>query len=269
MARPKSLHSIQESDEHKFINMLLFGHPGTGKTVFWSTGNESVLFLDSDPGLGTQTAKSFGSKAFVMPVTDYEELQEAYEYCKHDLAKDLPSVRWVVWDSLTMFQERTLIDDIMPDVVAENPRQEEFVPSRREYLMNMNRIGRYCRLFVELPFNFGVTCHVEIEKDEAENSMLYMPMVQGRNMPSKVAGYMNVVGYLGKAKVKENGKDVTVQRLLTTQVGKFYAKDRFHALGQHIDRPTLPKLEALIDAKRSASKSAAPTPLRRRRPAAG
>lgn len=270
MARPKSLVPLQEATSVQRINFCLYSHPGEGKTVFWGTGNERILILDSDPGMGTQSAKALGSSALVMPVTDYEELQEAYEYCKHDLHKDYPKVEWVAWDSLTLFQDRTLIDDIMLDAIAENPKQDEFVPSQRQYLQSMNRIGRYVRLFVELPFHFGVSCHVEMEKDDKDGSSLWMPQVQGKNMPSKVAGYMNLVGYMDKATVKQDGKDVKVQRILFEKVGKFYAKDRFNSIGKHLDKPTIPKLEALVlkgSAASAPASASAPVPLRRRRTA--
>lgn len=262
MTRPKSLVRIGSGDPSLHtINMCIYSHPGEGKTALWGTGNERVLILDSDPGMGTQTCGSLGNTPHVIPVTEYGDVQEVYEYVKHEMPKDLPEVKWVVWDSVTLFQDRALIDEIMPDAVAENPRQEEFVPSRREYLMNMNRIGRYIRLFVDLPtINFGMSAHVIVETDVSDGSTVWMPAVQGKGMASKVAGYMNVVGYLGKAQVGEGNDKKTINRLLTRRVGKFYAKDRFNALGKHVDMPTLPKIEQLIEAK----KSSAPAPVRRR-----
>ena len=228
------------------INMCIYSHPGEGKTAFWGSGNNRVLLLDSDPGMGSQTAKALGSTCYVMPVLDYDDLHTAYEYVKNDLTRDYPGVVWVVWDSITLFQDRVLIDEIMPDAVAENPRQEEFVPSRREYLINMNKIGRYVRLFVDMPhINFGCSAHVEITQD-SDGKTLYMPQVQGKNMPSKIAGYMNVVGFMDKAETADKKK---VQRILFSRVGKFYAKDRFNAIGNFMDKPTLPKVQELIEKK--------------------
>jgi hypothetical protein len=227
------------------INLCVFSHPGEGKSAFWGSGNNRVFIMDSDPGLGTQTCKALGQTPLVMPVVDYDDLHSAYEYVKEDLRRENPECVWVIWDSLTLFQDRVLIDEIMPDAVAENPRQEEFVPSRREYLINMNKIGRYVRLFVDMPYiNFGCSAHVEITQDN-DGKTLYMPQVQGKNMPSKITGYMNVVGYMDKATV--DGKNV--QRILWQREGKFFAKDRFGALGHHMDRPTLPKVIDAIEAK--------------------
>lgn len=231
--------------------MLIYSYPGEGKTPLWGSGGNSVLFMDSDHG--TESAEMLGSRAYSMPVIDYDDLDAAYQFCKNDLKRELPSVRWVVWDSLTLFQERALIDDLMPDAVAGSTKdREEFVPDRREYLINQNRIGRYIRNFVELPINFGVSTLLQVDIDPQDGSTVYMPAVAGKNMASKVSGYMNVIGFLGKAQVEVEGEKKMVQRLLTQRVGKYFARDRFMALGKHVDRPTLPKIEGLIEAKRQS-----------------
>jgi len=231
--------------------MLLYSHPGEGKTVFWGTGKEKVLYLVSDPE-GTISARAQGHQFHSVQVTDYEELQEVYEWLKEDKPKDF---KWVIWDSLTLFQDRVLIDDIMPDAVAYNPRQEEFVPSQREYLINMNRIGRYVRLLVDLPYNVGISCHVMTTLESGGDGNIFMPQVQGKNMPSKISGYMNVIGYLGKREVERNGVKAKVQTIQFARTGnRYYAKDRFGCLGTYMDSPTLPKVEAKIAAWRQAMK---------------
>jgi hypothetical protein len=252
--------------------MLVYSHPGEGKTVFWSTGGERVLFINSDPE-GTISGNAQGNVFHKVDAFDYDDLQQVYEWLKGDQPQDF---RWIIWDSLTLFQDAVLIDDIMPDAVAENPRQEEFVPSKREYLINMNKIGRYVRQFAALPYNFGVSCHVMTTTESGGDGTLFMPQVQGKNMPSKVSGYMNVVGYLGKAarEVPGNDKKVVTQTMQFRREGRHYAKDRWDALGAYMDRPTLPKVEKAIEAKRAellaaaaskGEKSAAPpTSIRRR-----
>lgn len=266
MARPRSIVSLDEGAELATINMLVYSHPGEGKTVLWGSGGEGVLIMDSDHG--TESAMAQGSKADRAPVTDYDELVELYEFLKNDNAKEPKPYRWVVWDSLSLFQNRSLIDEIMVDAVADNPKQEEFVPSMRQYLIGMNRVGRMVRNFVDLPINFGVSCHVMQEQDPTHGTT-YVPAVQGKGMPGTVSGYMNVVGYLGKQEVE--GK--MTQRLWTMRNGRYAAKDRFDALGRWVDKPTLPKIETAIDAKRkaiaAASKASAeaskPTTTARRR----
>lgn len=147
----------------------------------------------------------------------------------------------------------------------------------REYMINMNRISRYVRMFVDLPYNFGVSCHVMTTTESGGDGTIFMPQVQGKNMPSKIAGYMNVVGYLDKAKVKDDaGKERSVQRMLFQRQGRYYAKDRFNCLVPYMDKPTLPKVDekvsewrkAMAAKKEGAAKSpAASAPSTRRRTA--
>lgn len=272
MPRPTSLYQLGEDpDELATINALIYSHPGEGKTVLWGTGGPQVMIMDAD-SYGAASALAMGSKAFRLPVTDFQDLWDAYEFIKNDNAREPQPFGWVVWDSLTLWQNRSLIDEVMPDAVAANPKQEEFVPSRREYLINMNRTMRMIRNFAELPVNFGVSCHIMLAQDENGDGSVYMPAVQGKGMPSNVCGYMNVVGYLGKQEVLEAGQKKVVQTCRFRREGKYYAKDRFDALGAVMARPTLPKIEAAIVAKKALmaeSKAATPaatsTPVRRRR----
>ena len=113
----------------------------------------------------------------------------------------------------------------------------------------MNRIGSNVRQFAALPYNFGVSCHVMTTTESGGDGTLFMPQVQGKNMPSKIAGYMNVVGFLGKA--KDDKDSPIVQRMKFRREGRHYAKDRWDALGAAMDKPTLPKVEQAIEAKRA------------------
>lgn len=258
MANPRSL-ADPRTGELRFANMCVYSYPGAGKTVLWGSGDESVFIMDSDDGI--DSARTFGSKALYQPCTDYDELAKLYEYVRHDLPKEKPAVKWVVWDSLTLFQDRALIDEIVVQAHDENPRQSEDVASQREYLINMNRIGKYVRMFVGLPINFGISCHVMVEQDP-EGNLIYMPAVQGKNMASKVSGYCNIVGYLGRT-------PKGTRRMLTEPVGHYFAKDRFHALRSngkgHIDNPTLPMIDDLLKRSREGGQASA-SPARPRRP---
>lgn len=237
MSTPSSISSVSAAtDSH--LNMIVYAHPGTGKTVFWGTGGERMLIMDSDGGI--DSARAFGSTARFAPVTDYDSLLEVYEWVKHE-AIPKKELDFVVWDSLTLFQDRALIDDVLKDAAAKNPRQDPHVASQREYLVNMNRIGEMVRLFVDLPINFGFSAHV-LPVPDPEGEIVYMPMITGKGMAAKISGYMNVVGYLAA----KDGK----RRLLTQPKEHYYAKDRFNKLKTngkgYIDDPTLPMIARLI-----------------------
>lgn len=267
MTRPQSLVSIGDRSVPRFANMVLYSYPGVGKTVIWGTGGPRLMIMDSDNGV--ESAEASGSEALSMPVLDYDQLGEAYEWVKHE-AIPQGILDWVVWDSVTLFQDRALIDDVLKDAAAANPKQDPHVASQREYLINQNRILEYVRMFCDLPINFGISAHVLPDVDP-EGEIILMPDVRGKNMPSKLSGYMNIVAYLA---VDEEGK----RRIITESKSGYYGKDRFHALRTNgkgfLDKPTIPKIDALLAAKRDevaakkAGRTAPATTRRRRKPAA-
>jgi hypothetical protein len=62
---------------------------------------------------------------------------------------------------------------------------------------------------------------------------------------------MNVIGFLEPRMVKVNGQVVERRRLFTQSSKKYpMARDRFGSLGRWIDDPSIPKIEAMIQAHR-------------------
>jgi hypothetical protein len=247
MARPQAIVNLQDDSQSlKTANVLFYGYPGCGKTPLIGTG-ANTLIMDCDGG-GSLSARATGSKADKWDVSSYGDLTECYEYLRD--AKH--TYRWVWWDSLTLFQERTMIDELVLDAHMRNPqKQDRWVPSQREYFVDHNRIMEFVRRFVELPINFGITAHVGTEDqvdDEGEERTMYMPQVQGKGMSSKVTGYMNVVGLVRRRAVKVKGKTepVTRQEVLFQTSGDWFARDRFGKLPSIMANPTIPKIEEIL-----------------------
>lgn len=238
MSIPESFYQLGDRTKLRTINLLVYAYPGGGKTVLAGSGGRRSLILDMDTGEGTASAEALGSDAFVQPTRGYQDLHEAYEYLRHSKH----SFSWVWWDSGTLFQDRALIDDVTADAHAENKKQDEHVPSQREYLKNMNQFMQYVRWFAALPINFGVTAHVSVMEDIEREELVLCPAFQGKNMPSKVMGYMNVVGHLKKRETEKGAQ----RRLVVQPRGAWIAKDRFNSLGSFVAEPSVPKIEELI-----------------------
>jgi hypothetical protein len=257
MSRPKSYVQPGGFDyENAPINMALYSHPGVGKTVLWGSGQQDVLIMKSDPE-GTISAHAQGFKFHEVDCVNYDDLESVYDWLKGDKPQQF---KWVVWDSVTLFQESVMQTDIMAEAALLNPNQDPDVPSMREYLKNMTRIKDYIRKFSLLPYNFGASFLASRTEEFGTDGTIWMPQVQGKNMPSTISGYMNVVGYMGKAKTEDKK---TVQRAMFRSADRYYAKDRWDALGASMDRPTLPKIEKLIESRRQQMIADATKPKRK------
>lgn len=246
------------------IRQIVFSHPGEGKSVYWGSAPKALIMV-SDPE-GMISAAALGLKFSTVNVTDYGELQEVYEWLK----EDKPDFEWVIWDSLTLFQDRSLHDDIMLDAVIDNPKQDRYVPSRREYLQSMNRIGDYVRRFTLMDYNIGISCHVMEQPAPDGDGMIFVPAIAGKGMSSKVSGYMNVVSYLHKREV--DGKIAQSMLMQPDPRRRLYAKNRFAgSTQQYFDRPSAAKFDATIKAwrqkVRSEAKPSASVKPAQRRPA--
>jgi AAA domain len=250
-SRPESIYKLGDPAALRTINKLLFGHPGVGKTPFWGTA-EGGLIMDSDGGI--ESAEAFGSSCDVAPARDFKEIVDLYEFFRY--GPGCKEYRWAIWDGLTLFMDRALNDEVLPDAIAKRPREgnAEFVADRGEYLVVQNRLGSMVRKFVDLPINFGASAHVMTAEDPEGNS-IYVPFIPGQKgeFSSKIAGYFNIVAYMG---ISEGG----TRRILTERSGYYFSRDRFHAvrtrmksgeLRGYLNNPTVPKVEQLVsDARR-------------------
>jgi hypothetical protein len=229
-----------------YKNICLYSDPGVGKTVLLGT-SPNALILNADGG--TTSAAIQGSDAEETPCTTHGELTEALEYFEEGPGCD--EYEWLWLDSGTLFQDQGL-SDIMKDVVAKKPHRNLFVPDKPEYLMNMNRLMMFIRTMHKLPINFGITAHsffsyYDTADEEEGKDMLLMPLFQGKNMPQKICGYMNIIGRMVPVTKDSKGKKLSGYhtRLIAVHSGKAYGKDHFGAIGRMMD-PTIPKIEAAI-----------------------
>jgi hypothetical protein len=116
----------------------------------------------------------------------------------------------------------------------------------------MSRLTEWVRGMVSLDtVNVGVTAWAF--KDEDENGRpLWMPWVQGRAMPQKICGYMNLVGRLAVLARQKDGdtykKGDQYRVMFTDLTDKYYAKDQYlGAFKGKMFHPTMPKIIKVID----------------------
>lgn len=202
--------------------------------------------------------RSAGYDPDIWDVSSKKDLDEVYDYFHRGTGAKDYEFTWL--DSVTLFEEAEM-DAIMRALVAKNPHRDIHLPDKPQYMLRQNHISMWVRNMRGLPINFGMTAHVMSigieDEDEEESTASYLPAIQGSRgaLSSKICGYFGIVGRLHvvkeRVKLKGGGKRVKTTRVLQVQPSaKWYAKDRFNALGNEIVEPTMADIVAAINSRR-------------------
>ena len=226
--------------------MFLFADSGWGKTRFAGTSPGRVLIIRPPFEHVDAILPRDRSRVKEEVVDDWDGMNEVLQMLRQNGSQ----YDWVWFDSISGFQDAGL-DDLWHTIVTEKPHRARYGLDQGDYGINMFRLGQWVRDIVALSdtgmFNFGMTAW-PAELSESQDPMRtkrLMPWVQGKNMSSKMCGYMNIVAF----------GDYTTRgaRIIrVTGTDRYFAKDQFDSLlpkGTLLD-PTMPKLMAKIDAKR-------------------
>lgn len=242
MARPKAI--VPVSQERNFIRMMLYGQPDAGKSVLAGTSPRAlILASDNEEPL---SAARFGSNADMWLCTDYDEVDEAYEWVRHE---GVDQYEWVWIDNSTLLQDQNM-DSIMTELfIRKQGRtgdQSRYVPDRPQYLVNQNHFSDIVRKFKSLPIHFGVTAH-EMVVEWHDGTEVVMPQLQGGKgeFSTRICGYMNIIGHMTSRTLKNGeweGRLRVRHRPATDVQTGIMAKDRYAALGRQVINPNIPDM---------------------------
>jgi hypothetical protein len=262
------------------INMLLHADMGTGKTSFIGSGGKEMKILIMRSAID-HVDSILDSGCQQMLVRNWEDIFEGLEYVRHSGNE----WDWFWMDSISLLQDIGL-DDVYEGVldrkgpVGSQARaaREAFGPDKGEYGVNMWRLAQFFRHIIGAGMvNLGITAHSfwwepNDPRDELTPSCLW-PWIQGRNMPSKICGMMNVVGYMELQTREVRGRKRTVRVIHTNKTDRYYAKCQFKlpdgssVFGNgDIVNPTLPDVHKAIMAGRLVDQPTARPTRGRRRP---
>ena len=162
------------------MNMLVYGDPGVGKTVFCASalGLGKVLVLDVEGGM----ASIRNTDIDVVSIESMNDLNETYEM----LSETEHGYVTVCIDNLTELQ-RIITEDVLEGTSKDTP-------AMRDWGVIRERVIRTIRYFRDLNANLIVTCHVAAEKDEDER-MFRSPDLVGK-LKKQIAGFFDEVGYM-------------------------------------------------------------------------
>lgn len=220
-----------------FINMIVYGDPGAGKTVLAGSADavpemRPVLFIDVEGG--TFSIRERFPDVHVVRVQSWSDMQKVYD----QLYAKKTEYQTVVLDSLTEIQKFSMYT-IMDAVYKRDSERDPDVPSMREWGKNIEQIRKLVRAFRDLEMHTIFTALAKTDKDAKTGASRTKPSLSGK-LADEVAAFVDIVGFQ-YTKVKD---DRLVRYLLTAQHERFVAKDRSDNLPATIEEPTMGKLYA-------------------------
>lgn len=239
----ESLEVQPPSKSVEWMNLLVYGEPGAGKTYLAGTAEDSpltspVLFLDVEGGLATIRNRSGIDVA--PPIRSMKELENTYNKMYSSIKDGKMYYKTVVVDSLTELADVDM-KVIMKAAYSANPDKVDIdVPSPREWGKARNHIRTIVRAFRDLPCNVIFTAQLFTFQEEGQPSK-HMPGFSGK-LRTEIPGFMDIVGYLHP----KNDGGVITRKLQIQGTSRVVAKDRTASLGEVIDNATIPMMFDLI-----------------------
>lgn len=254
---------IRPVGESSRVNLLLHTDIGWGKTTFIGSGGKEFDIIIMRPPVDHVDA-IIGSGCREMVVKNWEDIFDGLEQIMHlEKAPDI-----FCMDSISLLQDIGL-DDVYEGVLdAKGPvgsearlHRERFGPDQGEYRVNMWRLAQWVRRAVSAAeFDLIITAHSFHYEPKGTDDSYIAPWVQGKAMPERICGMMNIVGYgtIEERTVRGNLKPQRVIHWDKTE--EYYAKNQFKngaasvfPTGMSIN-PTLPEIWEAINKGRAVTR---------------
>jgi phage nucleotide-binding protein len=239
---------ITSPEEYQWLNMLVYGDPGVGKTRL---AGSAVLVPEMCPVLlmdfegGTLSLAGDMREIDVVRLTSWEKVDRLY-----GSLYDINPYKTVVIDSLSELQKFSM-SEIMRAVVQKDASRDADIASLREWGKNGEQVRRFVRAFRDLPCNTIFTALANEDRDEHTGMTKLRPALPGK-MKGEVAGYVDIVLYMY---LKETGpaREREIKTLVLTQgTERQVAKDRSGTLPALLEAP---KMQNIYDHIRGGTRA--------------
>src|SRR5262245_6743841 len=247
----ESLQVKQPSEIVEWLNLLVYGEPGVGKTWYVGTAEDHIetmplLIIDVDGGVTTLRHRDVDCipcrSIDKHPVTGADGINQIYEKLFKSIYTDENGVQRIEHYNTVAIDRLDELADvdmrfIMRDAYARNPDKVDIdVPSPREYGINRSHIRKLVRAFRDLPCHVIFVCGVATRQEEGQ-PIKYFPGFSGK-LQTEVPGFCDIVGYY----TNDTSTGELVRRMQFQGTRRVQAKDRTDSLGQLIDNPTVPMM---------------------------
>lgn len=213
--------------QYGYVNCLVFGTAGAGKTHFASTyPQDKLLLLNIVQESGMLTLRSLKYDCDVINIDGYADMQKAIEWIQ------LNGQRYdvIFVDSLSQWQKN--LEKEIPEVKGKSGKEDGFA--------KWNTIAKYTKdtinAFKKLPFHTVFTCEVVRETNEENGVVYYMPSVAGKATRENLAYWFDEVYFF--VKTQESAAGEIEYKILTADALKYPCKTRLR-LPRVISNPKL------------------------------
>lgn len=269
-----------------YINMLLYGPFGSGKTILAASAQncpETANVLVADAEGGFKSIRDFGYKVDSYRINTFKAFNKLYEFarthCKlRDIyltadpnskeyadaraklikleawMKEMPEAKitepkvyqTIIVDSLTEVQKYAMYHILGIDINEVALDQDINIPKIQDWGKNAEMIRMLVRAFRDLDMHTIFTTLDATDKDESDGKIMIAPSLPGK-LSKEVPAFVDIVGYMHV--VPNKTQPDKPQRMLQVQpMGKYNAKSRYKSLGVYVEDPTITKMIELIKA---------------------
>jgi phage nucleotide-binding protein len=232
-------------DAIPYLNLLVYGEPGAGKTYLAATAQDHedtrpILFLDIEGGTTTIRKRK---DVDVIQVRSMSQIESVYAELRKEGSN--PYYSTVILDSLTELQKLDM-RTVMKEQYDKRPDTTDiYVPSQREWGKSGERMRIIIRGFKDLPVNTIATCMLASDKEESTGITSFFPSLPGK-LRSEIPGFFDVVGYLSSKTNRNGDQEEIVRTLQIARTRRVIAKDRTDDLGNLIENPSIPLMWEMI-----------------------
>lgn len=241
---------VTPGDQEMFMNILIYGNPGVGKTVFAASACEvanmsPVLIIDVEGG--TMSLQRTHPSVSVVRIKNFADFNQLYA----DLRAGKHGFKTIVLDSISEIQKFGMYS-AMAKALQDNPERDPDLPGIGEWGKNTEQIRKLVRAFRDLPTNCIVTALEANDKTPEGVIRRTYPNLSNK-LALELPGFFDVVGYMyikEKREKQPNGADKIeqVRCLLTMATSRQVAKDRTGILPPVIEYPTMQLIDQLVHA---------------------
>ena len=218
------------SDTDPYLKCLIYGLPGSGKTVF-AAKFPRPLILDSEKGTRSLLNHPECKDALVLPIESFADIEQVFWQLKDETTDLSKRVDTVIIDSISELQKRQL-DEMLIQAKKQDSRRDVNLPYQQDYLINTNAMRRMAFGFRDLQKNLVVVAHSVEEKDES-TGILYTRPDTTPKLARTLEGIMDLMGFISVEYV--DGKPV--RNLQVHPEKRVKAKSRIGGLSPVIRDP--------------------------------